>query len=1006
MRNLFFLLCFMAFVGSVLGQSNASSQIVRCNTFESMKSFRKKHPGAETEKQFERWISNKIEERSTQQRVAVAYTIPIIFHIVHNGEAVGTGSNLSAAIINAQLTQLNKDYANLSGSAYGVAANTEIQFCLAKQAPDGTPLAEAGIERIDRNSRSWNAPPYDGFADNSYVDTTIMPNSIWDPYRYFNVWTMDLSGGLLGKATFPVSSGLPGLSSGETDTHAGVFVYYASVGSLTVPGSGAAAYNKGRTLSHEAGHFFGLRHIWGDATCGDDYCADTPPQDAETSGCPATGTLNNCVPSGPKMFENYMDYTDDGCVNTFTNNQKTRMQTVMANSPRRITLGTSDGCLIPAANSIRFTVGSTITSETGTGSCPRSKTVVLTLKVSTAATGAATVTFTKSGNATDNVDYFISPASVSYTNGDNTNKNVTVTIYDDAVAEGLDTITIGYTISGAGVVNGTSNQSSRIIIVDDDITPTINNAGTVSLLAENFGTSGSTLPTGWATGDFLGTSTNVWVVNTGGGTGTVGRSAYITQNSAGTPPPNTYNATAESEVLLRTPLMNATGLRNLKTTFKYKCNGEASGGSVFDFGTILYSLDGSTFYFLDDGTGNAYIYQGQTTIATVSNLLLANGLDNKSFYLGYYWYNDLSVGGNPGFTIDTVAVSGTARAIESTAAATGTENVFSGQDVYLYSATGNLIARITNPNANLGCLTGTVSQAGTGQTSITTAGGSFLRTQKVIQISPASANTTVTYQGSLYFSTAELSIWGANRLNLKILKVKDGVNIGSTTLNGTNSELITPTAVNDNPAAGYVEYRGNFTGFSQFMLVEPATTLPLRLLSFNAYAQRRSIKLEWKTTAESNMRGFDIERSSNGTDFTKIGFVQASNRAGNTINNYSYNDLNVQANITYQYRLRLKEFDGTEKFSEIRPARINESFTQLALKPNPVKDVLYLFITSAQSNASVSIYNQQGQKLYTEQNKMISNGQMTVDVSKYPAGMYTVVLNTATENIVQKFIKE
>jgi hypothetical protein len=1005
MKHLYALFLLTLICINVTAQISPVAQVIRCHTAESMKDYRKKHPMAESDQQFEQWMNAKIRERQSSQRVAVAYTIPIIFHIIHNGEAVGTGSNISATQIQQQLIQLNKDYANLSGSVYGVAANTEVQFCLAKQRPDGTVLAEAGIERIDRNAKGWTAPPYDGMASNSYVDQTIIPSTIWDPYKYFNVWTIDLSGGLLGKATFPVSSGLPGLSSGETDTHAGVFVAYQSVGSSTSPGPYGATFGWGRTLTHESGHFFGLRHIWGDATCGDDYCADTPPQNAATSGCPAAGTLNGCTPSVAKMFENYMDYTNDNCVNTFTNDQKTRIQTVMANSPRRITLATSDACLTPASNAIRFTTNSTTVTETGTGACPRSKTVTLTLKVSSAANNNATVTFTKGGTATDNVDYTISPASVSYTNGDNTDKTVTVTILDDGAVESTETIIIGFTITGTGVVNGTSNLTHTITITDDDIVPAINNAGTVTLLNENFGT-GSTngLPANWQSIDLLGTSTNLFVGSYASISGFTGKSAYVSQTPASAPAPNTYNANNESEVMLRTPQIVATGLTNVKTTFRYKCNGEVSGGTVYDFGSLLYSTNGTTFYFLANGSGNPYIYQGQSTATTVSNLVLNNGLNNNSFYLGFYWYNDNSIGNNPPFAIDSVAVVGDAKKIETVAAQTGSENVFAGQDVYLYSGSGNLMARITNPSVNLGCLTGTISQAGTGQTPVTTSAGTYNRTQKVITISPAIANSTATYTGSLYFTSAELAAWGASKLNLKILKVKDGVSLAST-LNASNAEIVTPISATENVSAGYIEYRANFTGFSQFMLIDAAATLPVTLLSFNAYAQSKSIKLQWKTTAESGMRGFTIERSINGSDYENIGFVAAVN-SGNADQLYTFIDRNVKGNINYHYRLRMQEYDRTEKFSEVRRAMIASDFTQVTIKPNPVKNVLTLYISSPESAAGIQIFNLQGQTVYESASRSLNNGQMNIDISQLASGIYTLVVTTNKERTIEKFIKE
>ena len=116
--------------------------IVKCYTVEYENSLREKFPERATTEEFENWIAPKIEEIKTQRLLNpgdtdVVKTIPIIFHIITDG----TGSeNLAASSVQAQLDQLNIDYANLAGSAYGVAADTEIQFCLAQQYPVGSPL--------------------------------------------------------------------------------------------------------------------------------------------------------------------------------------------------------------------------------------------------------------------------------------------------------------------------------------------------------------------------------------------------------------------------------------------------------------------------------------------------------------------------------------------------------------------------------------------------------------------------------------------------------------------------------------------------------------------------------------------------------------------------------------------------------------------------------------------------------------------------------------------------
>lgn len=311
----------------------------------------------------------KIQPNGNAKEMAV-YTIPVIFHIIHGGTAVGSGINISQAQINDQLTILNNDYksaglnnTNCPAAFAPVKADCQITFCLATKNPTGGILAEPGIDRRAYTSITGLAAPGAGYSQ-ATCDGTIKPNTIWDPIRYFNVWVTALGGGLLGYATFPVGTSITCITGSETNQTSGVVCgsqYIGSIGSATT----AAPYNKGRTLVHEAGHWLGLRHINGDATCGNDCCNDTPTQDALHGGCPTfpyhTTQCTGNTPNG-EMFMNYMDYTDDACMYMFTLDQKARMQQCMVQGTYRNQLTTSAAtlCVLTAtAPSANFSTAST-----------------------------------------------------------------------------------------------------------------------------------------------------------------------------------------------------------------------------------------------------------------------------------------------------------------------------------------------------------------------------------------------------------------------------------------------------------------------------------------------------------------------------------------------------------------------------------------------------------------------------------------------------------------------
>lgn len=321
---------------------------VRCATVEHTEMLYQKFNKVPQPEAFEKWMQLRkqaqLQMNGMKRSQVGPYNIPVVVHIIHNGEPLGIGTNISDEQILSQINVLNKDFKRLNADAnqtpglfQPVAGSLDIQFVLARQDPNGAPTS--GIVRKRGGKTSYV------MAD----DATLKAQSYWPSENYFNIWVCNLSN-LLGYAQFPVSN-LEGLEEFQNEIAAtdGVVISYDAFGSIDDGNFNLlAGFNKGRTLTHEAGHFFGLRHIWGDTnSCASttDYVADTPKQNDETNGCPSH-PQTSCTTT--KMFQNFMDYTDDPCMNIFTQGQVERMQVVLENSIRRVSLLNSIGLISPS----------------------------------------------------------------------------------------------------------------------------------------------------------------------------------------------------------------------------------------------------------------------------------------------------------------------------------------------------------------------------------------------------------------------------------------------------------------------------------------------------------------------------------------------------------------------------------------------------------------------------------------------------------------------------------
>ncbi len=342
MKTLLYLTLLISLGTAALAQTLPPSP-EQCATMQMDSLLRTKFPQLGSLNDFEQVLQKRIATLKAQAKAgrvaAPVVTIPIIVHVVHNGEAVGTGRNISQAQVQSQILTLNEDFRRQPRTRgfndSPVGADIEIEFCLAAVDRQGRTMAEPGIDRYNGSRATWGRDAIEG---------VLKPSTFWDPDKYFNVWVLDFDSAdrLLGYAQFPSQSNLQGIPTESPASTDGVVVTYRSFGNSekgNFPNM-QAPYNLGRTMTHEVGHWLGLRHIWGDANCGNDFVDDTPNQASESRGC----QIGRVSCGSTNMVQNYMDYSDDGCFNIFTLGQKARMRAVMDLSPRRVSLITSNVC--------------------------------------------------------------------------------------------------------------------------------------------------------------------------------------------------------------------------------------------------------------------------------------------------------------------------------------------------------------------------------------------------------------------------------------------------------------------------------------------------------------------------------------------------------------------------------------------------------------------------------------------------------------------------------------
>jgi len=273
--------------------------IQRCASYEVLEKQLIENPSLRSRMdEIEKFTQQVMNNPQAFRLVGGVYEIPVVFNVLYNTNA----QNVSDAQLTSQLTVLNDDFGSTNSDISKVPAN----FVGAKAGNINIRFVPGGatIRKYTSNT-SWSTNDAMKKTAQGGIDPT-------DPATILNIWVCNMGGGILGYAQFPGGSS-------STD---GVVLDDEATGST---GTAKAPYGKGRTATHEVGHWLNLRHIWGDRRCGTDYVNDTPEHDDANYGCPALGHKSLCKSKQVEMTMNYMDYTYDECMYMFSAGQKTRM---------------------------------------------------------------------------------------------------------------------------------------------------------------------------------------------------------------------------------------------------------------------------------------------------------------------------------------------------------------------------------------------------------------------------------------------------------------------------------------------------------------------------------------------------------------------------------------------------------------------------------------------------------------------------------------------------------
>ena len=976
------------------------------------------------EQKIGQFIQQRKAQQNYQKKQLGIFTIPIVVHVLHTGEPVGTPFNPADEQILAAIDYLNAIYngthASLTPAGTNAAGDIGLHFVLAKRDTDCNPTT--GIHRVDMSSNA--AYVANGASSGNIIEDIAMKAPLaWDRSKYYNIYVVNKINGkngtngqfVAGYAYFPTSSVVDGTVMLATQMKA-----------------------DSKTLSHEIGHAFNLYHPF-EGSSGKDKCPkgagdhvdDTDPIsfNANASGVVdfACRTGNNgCInqPYNIRTESNFMSYTN--CYTLFTPGQKDRIQaSIMLEDRSSLIVSTgaiatyaSPSCT-PKINFEQQSAGLAKTATAVSGCMKYSDHVFkLTIGGDPLQDATATLAVNQASTAIEYADFdFPSGKNIVFPRGSNSSRPFVLRIYDNGSSAETKLLRLNFSVNnGGGVAEvGTAIPVMNINIQPRDYSPVVPGGIATSAI----GSSTYHLNNAKIFDASL-TKQKTQILYKSDEIGTAGLSAgstitglrFFVEKKTNQAFKNLNIKLAHTSITHLAQNGSIQFAGNMTTVLSLTSYATINGWNTFTL----------TQPFTWDGTSNIAVelcFDNGTTVSGAADIVYAYS-DGSNEEQGSM-IEDETVNCSQNFALTgfygngvkpVIMLDYTLRGNPVGNSITESKEEYLGpyNELYFYDKLQpeKIIAKIKNLSVwDYGCTTVSIDREGNGVAPFWNNIPAQSLTLKTFFVTAQNNNVSGSYEITLYYTDAEKRDYematGNNWSDVKMIKTE--IHVPSVTPANPEVNKVKINAVVEHGSFGedHIVKATFNTGFSGFSIGVLNAVLPVSWLNFEAINKDGNVKLHWSTAMEFNNSYFDVQASTNGANYISIGILPSKGNSNTTVD-YEYLHLRPQSGKMY-YRIRQVDQDGKSAYSKIIEIYITGSSNpQPSLYPVPAGNNITINFGKPVANATIEVLSSDMKPVYTAK----INGALltkTIYTRNWAAGTYMVRLTTGKNSYVLRFVK-